>query len=41
MPTPDFDNMTKTQLLEYAEFNGIDVNSSMTKAEILSLIKGE
>lgn len=41
MPMPDVDSMTKTQLLDYAEANGIDVNSSMTKAEILSAIKGE
>lgn len=39
MPKPDVESMTKTQLLDYAEANGIEVNSSMTKAEILDAIK--
>jgi hypothetical protein len=38
----DFDSMTKAQLLEYAKENGIEgVSSSMLKAEILAIIKGE
>lgn len=39
MPKADIDSMTKSQLLDYAEVNGIDVNASMTKAEILDAIK--
>lgn len=39
MPKPDFASMTKTQLLEYAEANGVEVNSSMTKAQILEILK--
>lgn len=36
----DFDNMTKSELLEFAEANGIDgVDSSMLKADILAVIK--
>jgi hypothetical protein len=36
----DLDSMTKAQLLEYAEQNGISgVNSSMKKADILAVIK--
>lgn len=36
----DLDNMTKAQLLQYAEDNGIDgVTGSMTKAEILAVIR--
>lgn len=38
---PDFSTMTKTQLLEYAEQNGIEgVSSSMLKADILAVIEG-
>lgn len=39
MPKADVESMTKSQLLDYAEANGIEVNSSMTKAEILDAIK--
>ena len=36
----DLDSMTKAQLLEYAEANGIEgVSSSMLKADILATIK--
>lgn len=36
---PDFDSMTKAQLLEYAEEHGIEgVNSRMLKADILEVI---
>ena len=38
---PDFSSMTKTELLAYAEENGFEVNSSMTKAEIITVITGE
>lgn len=37
--TPDIYSMTKAQLLEYAERNGIEgVSSSMLKADILNVI---
>lgn len=37
---PDLSTMTKAQLLEYAQENGIEgVSSSMTKAEILGTIE--
>ena len=37
---PDIHSMTKAQLLEYAEQNGIEgVNSSMLKADILRIIE--
>jgi hypothetical protein len=37
----ELDSMTKAQLLEYAEANGITgVSSSMLKADILAAIKG-
>ena len=37
--TVDFSKMTKAQLLEYAEANGIDgVDSSMLKADILAVL---
>lgn len=40
MAMPDFDGMTKAELLAYAEANGIEgVNSSMLKADILEAIK--
>nr|DAE49088.1 MAG TPA: HeH/LEM domain [Caudoviricetes sp.] len=33
--------MTKAQLLDYAEENGVEeVNSSMKKAEIISVLEG-
>lgn len=35
----DFDKMTKQQLVDYAEANGIDISGATTKADILSLIK--
>ena len=38
--TPDFSAMTKTELLDYAEENGFEVTSSMTKAKIISVITG-
>lgn len=31
--------MTKQQLIDYAEANGIDISGATTKADILSLIK--
>ena len=33
------DKMTKHQLVDYAEANGIDISGADTKADILSLIK--
>ena len=39
--TTDFSAMTKAELLTYAEENGFEVTSSMTKAEIISVITGE
>ena len=33
------DKMTKQQLIDYAEANGIDISGANTKADILSLIK--
>lgn len=37
---PDFSRMTKAQLLDYAEQNGIEgVSSSMLKADILAVIE--
>lgn len=33
------DKMTKQQLIDYAEDNGIDISGADTKADILSLIK--
>ena len=35
----DFDKMTKQQLIDYAEANGINISGATTKADILSLIK--
>lgn len=36
----DFDSMTKAELLEFAEANGIcGVDSSMLKADILAVVK--
>ncbi len=36
----DFDNMTKNELLDFAEAYGIDgVDSSMLKADILAVVK--
>ena len=34
------DKMTKQQLIDYAEANGIDISGANSKADILSLIKG-
>lgn len=34
------DKMTKQQLVDYAEANGIDISGANSKADILSLIKG-
>ena len=40
-PAPDFDGMTKTQLIEYAAQIGVGgVNSAMKKAEIIAAIRG-
>ena len=39
MGKPNFDGMTKTQLIEYADKNGIEINRSALKAEILEKIK--
>ena len=36
---PDFDGMTKAQLLEYADENGIEIDKAAKKAEILEKIK--
>lgn len=33
------DKMTKQQLVDYAEANGIDISGSDTKADIISLLK--
>lgn len=33
------DNMTKQQLIDYAEANGIDISGADTKADIISLLK--
>lgn len=35
----ELDKMTKQQLIDYAEANGIDISGANTKADILSLIK--
>ena len=35
----ELESMTKTQLIEYANEHGVDVSSSMTKAEIISAIE--
>lgn len=35
----DFDKMTKQQLVDYAEANGIDISGADTKADIISLLK--
>lgn len=36
--TPDFSNMTKAQLMAYAEENGIDVSSARTRKAILEIL---
>ena len=37
--SPDFDSMTKTELLTYAAENGVEgVNSAMKKADIIDAI---
>lgn len=33
------DKMTKQQLVDYAEANGIDISGANTKADIISLLK--
>lgn len=33
------DKMTKQQLVDYAEVNGIDISGADTKADIISLLK--
>ena len=33
------DKMTKQQLIDYAEDNGIDISGADTKADIISLLK--
>ena len=33
------DKMTKQQLIDYAEANGIDISGADTKADIISLLK--
>lgn len=33
------DKMTKQQLVDYAEANGIDISGADTKADIISLLK--
>lgn len=41
-PNPDFvdlDGMTKAELVKHAEANGIEINASANKAEILAAIK--
>ena len=37
---PDLSQMTKAQLLDYADENGIQVSRSAKKGDILSAIKG-
>ena len=39
MRTVALNKMTKQQLVDYAEANGIDISGADTKADILSLIK--
>ena len=39
-PVPNLSDMTKAELLAYAEENGYEVASSMTKAEIMAVIEG-
>ena len=39
-PPTAFDGMTKAQLLEYAQDNGIQAKQSMSKAEILEAVRG-
>ena len=39
---PDLSNMTKTELLQYADENGVEgVSSSMKKADIVRALEGE
>lgn len=37
---PDYDEMTKAELIVLAEGRGIDVRSRMTKATIIALLEG-
>lgn len=39
-PTPDFDAMTKAQLLEFSKTHGVEVPSRVTKAQIIAAIRG-
>lgn len=36
---PNFETMTKAQLVEYADANGIEVRASWTKAQIKEAIE--
>ena len=38
--TPDFDNMSKKKLMEYCELNNIPFGASITKTELLNLLRG-
>ena len=41
LSAPDFSGMTKTELLDYADENGVEgVSSSMRKADILAVLQG-
>ena len=40
LSTPDLSGMTKAELLDYADENGVEgVNSSMKKADILAVLE--
>ena len=42
LSTPDFSSMTKAELLDYADENGVEgVSSSMRKADILAVLQGD
>jgi hypothetical protein len=38
-PAPDLDSMTKAELLDHAAAHNIDVQASMSKADILAAVK--
>jgi hypothetical protein len=38
-PTPDLDSMTKAELLDRAAKQNVDVQASMSKADILAAVK--
>lgn len=40
-PELDYSDLTKAELFELCEENGIDVNKRATKAEIIALLEGE